>query len=240
MTVTLKTVPGRQYESYGVDETGQYAGKYYQCCCCCDWVSNWEHDTYSGDDEHGRHYCLRCVIEKRKPVILSAKPEVVSEIPPMYINASLEDLPPQQRKILAGWPNQRQQVVINGCAGAGKTRAAFAFVKLLAQRGVKATYIVAAEGKRAWSQAFKRVDIEKAWLNARFLIFDDISGCSGTDGWAECLQVMLDVRTREKRPTVVTTASSNEVLEGIYGKAICSRLFLFDWVELPRVDWRKK
>lgn len=240
MSVTLMNVPGRQYESYGVDDVGVYVGKYYQCCCCCDWVSNWEKDMYGGDDELGRHYCITCIIEKRKPTIAAAKVSVVPDIPPMYLNASLEDVPATLRKVLAGWPNQRQQVVIVGNPGAGKTRAAFAFVKLLAQRGVKATYLVANEARRAWAQAFKRTDIEKQWLNARYLILDDISGCSGTDGWAECLHVLLDVRTREKRPTIVTTASDNESLQSIYGDAICSRLFLFDWVELPRKDWRKK
>jgi len=224
-------------------ETGQTMGTgahydWYLCDQCKEWVHI--------KDDPGRWtpskvYCGHCT-EGYSSVTLKFKKgrgPILSLAPAAYAFASLMHFPEQIVTKALTWTRRYLFVGIMGDVGRGKTHLAWAIEKEFAGRGLRIKFLEASEAKLKWYSSFDRQDILKAWMITPYLIIDDFTRAAATEGWSAALTDVLDFRTSNSKPTLLTTMSSGEEVERLFGRPLRSRLAYFNWIILKGPDLRK-
>lgn len=160
----------------------------------------------------------------------------VAQVPPMYADASLDDLDESQA---VSWPDDSLNLVLAGGVGTGKTHAAYALGNALSAKGT-------------WVQAVTVVDLlaalrpdgdpslGRAVRECQVLILDDLGANKVTDWALETMTALLDLRIREGRRTVVTTNDTEPDLEAAWGGRFMDRLRFKRTVAVFRGESRRK
>lgn len=123
-----------------------------------------------------------------------------------------------------GWRWQERGLVIHGPSGRGKTRAAWLLLKRLYDEGRS---IWPFDGF-AWfvevGRAFRDIETASAWMDSLVavdvLFLDDVFRGRFTDAQELALWGVIERRTADKRPIIVTLNATGESLEADYGPQV--------------------
>jgi len=220
------------------------------CGGCSLWfVEHWRQTVNSA----GIYFCPTCADEARRAceTVQPGRdtgertfPGIKIEVPAMYALAELSVLPAKHRGAIERWPFKVPFLGIIGIPGSGKTHCCWAVARGMANRGRYVETMAAPDLRQRWLDKKRLPEgsmrFEERLFRAPWLILDDLSAATGTDGWAEFAHNLLDRRTSNMLPTLLTSAASGEELERLYDRAFRSRLQFFEWVCLPDKDWRMK
>lgn len=229
--------------TYRLTDDGVFAGMVYLCADCNEQFSAWDDRAYSTDGMS--YYCGLCTRKRRMgraSNVQPIRPRIEIDVPARYATASLLDLKPQPRSFLTRWPQSTPLLAIRGIPGSGKTHACWSVAKELANRGIRVRMQAATDLKAEWIYKtrghYGAHDWERSVQECAYLIVDDISGPTTTDGWVEFFHQLLDKRASANRPTLITSAVDGEQIEAKYNRPIRSRLNFWTWLTLPATDHR--
>lgn len=179
-----------------------------------------------GDPEFGRSVpCLACV-EPEPEVAAIAR----SGIPPEFVGCTLASWQPPERRRgvdawIASWPPERTYLLLSGNKGAGKTHIACGLLRAAWEhyqiRGLFRPVVdLVDEYRRASRGEPEEQDvIDAAVLRVPLLVLDDYGAERETALAAERIYRVVDVRYRERRPTIVTTnVPPAELEERVYSR----------------------
>ncbi len=154
------------------------------------------------------------------------------KVPADYADASLADLTghptypdhPQRDVLAAWWESDSKTLLLVGAIGTGKTRTAYAIGNQALTGGA---YVIATTVAEYLEDARPGVDQHTLGDKARMcdlLILDDLGAERETDWSIAEATLLVDIRVRENRRTIVTTNASAEELEQRHGRRIVDRL----------------
>lgn len=158
--------------------------------------------------------------ERRQQRLAVYQARWAAQVPPMFRDASWEDLDDSQR---FAWPPDSLNLVLAGPVGTGKTYAAYAIGNRAAQAGswVCATTVV---DLLAAMRPDGDPSLVKAAQSCHVLILDDLGAGKASEFAVEQMTALLDLRVRETRRTVVTTNVPEGDLEAAWGGRFMDRL----------------
>ena len=189
-----------------------------------------------------------------------------SHIPVRYSHCDLDNFQTSSdslvRALNAGkgfadsFPVVSKGLLFYGPPGVGKSHLSAAILRRVIQRvGARAIFCESKEFLRMAREtnnpqsALSETDVLHPVLNAELLVFDDLGSERMTDWVHETLNLIVNVRYNEKRPTVFATnhppldadpKSMNPTLEEKVGSRIFSRLHeMCEFVEMITVDHRR-
>jgi DNA replication protein DnaC len=171
-----------------------------------------------------------------------------SGVASLHLGCSLENYEggEKYRAIAKACADEPSNLVLWGGTGGGKTHLAVAILREIVRRGGKAFFITAAELLLEIRSTFKPNSWEdEAAVVAKYgdmpiLVLDDL-GAEQTTPWAiTTLQLIIDRRYREERPTIITSNLSPEQIEKQIGFRIASRLAGMKIGEVKMPDYRKR
>lgn len=143
---------------------------------------------------------------------LDTFPEVIRETDPSRLCDKL-------RGLVDGYdPRSRQSVILFGETRTGKTRAAFLLAKKFVEAyGLPPTFLTMRGFAGQVEKAFRdrrHSDYLDELVSAPFLVFDDLgNGGKISERFASDFFALIDERTSNRRPTVITTNLIGSVLE---------------------------
>ena len=141
----------------------------------------------------------------------SAFPEVIGE-------TQLENLPTKMQDVARSYaPALKESWVLFGPTRAGKTRTAYLMAMAYAhQHGRPATFLTMRRFESAIEKSFRdkrHAEVLDTIIAAPFLVLDDFGKEKLTERLAVDLFAIVDERTADKRPTVITTNLTGDLLE---------------------------
>lgn len=239
----------------------RYLGEFYLCPLCKQFVEKLV-DPGRWTVEGVVAGCLRCLPNlkdytgKRSRRQTKGAP-IEIHVDPEYVDAEIEQHPPRVAKLMRLWPDKQPFMLLVGIPGCGKTHALNAIRKDLAREGRRAEVLSCVLDRRHWLHSgLRRDEIERKWMDAAFLIIDGITDGHSTEGWAGLIEAILEKR-KAKLPTLVTLTRGGALrkledavltgdaktqvgaeVEASFGASVKSRLRMYKWVHLPRVDRR--
>ena len=140
-----------------------------------------------------------------------AFPEVIRETDASRLSEALQ-------KVLKEYqPGAKESWVLFGPTRAGKTRTAFLLAKAFATfHGKPATFLTMRRFESAIDKSFqskRHADCLETFIAAPFLVLDDFGKEKLTERLACDLFAIIDERTADRRPTVITTNLTGDLLE---------------------------
>lgn len=217
--------------------TPQWRGLWHCCSECDEWFS--EMPTFT---EAALPLCGRCRSSARRAQNeLQRGAPVELEIPAMYLTAGLDQFPAALRAKLSAWPMHSKLLLLVGDVGRGKTHACWTVMKTLAASGFRAHYEFGVTCRERWMRSMPDAQrrYENQLCNTPWLIVDDFSAPPATDGWAVFVHRLLDERTANRRPTLITSSATAPKIADKYGAAVASRLQFFECVMITGRDRRQ-
>ena len=126
-----------------------------------------------------------------------------------------------------------------GCPGCGKTQCATALYNWLCENGKEVRYVewakLLADLRHAYTTHMTDQHILQRYLDANYLIIDDIKH-EGFNEWArDRLYDVIDSRCTSELPTFISSNIREEDMENIFGDRISSRLLCSDNIRVS--DW---
>lgn len=142
---------------------------------------------------------------------LAAFPAVIQETDPAQLD-------PRLREVVEGYnPAARQSWLLFGATRVGKTRTAFCLAKRYAETmGRPAQFLTMRKFEATIDKSFKdkrHGEILEGLINCPFLVLDDFGKERLTERLAVDLFALIDERTADKRPTIITTNLTGQLLE---------------------------
>lgn len=142
---------------------------------------------------------------------LEAFPEVIRETDPARLGDKL-------REVVASYqPALRESWVLFGPTRVGKTRAAFLLAMAYAKAQHKpATFLTMRRFEATIEKSFRdkrHAEVLEGIIAAPFLVLDDFGKEKLTERLAVDLFAIIDERTADRRPTVITTNLNGDLLE---------------------------
>lgn len=214
-------------------------------------------DLGSGEKLRFRDICQTCVdkIQAERAAIdlsirLSDERELAREkekhwknvCPPLFRDTEIEKLPRNaNRATILEWKYSPRGLMIFGGSGAGKTRTVFLLFRRLFDEGIGIEYTTASDFRFNAAAAIMDGTIEQWFDNIAtvdVLFIDDLGQSKFTEMTEELLLRLLNHRTSNKLPTIVTTQYRADVFTAQFlrkerGDAVIRRLVEFcDPVEL--------
>ena len=190
----------------------------------------WNKNNPGYETSEGQHYCNACGQNLNKV-------EWSTNIPAEYRAATLSDYKRPVESILRNWPKKLPFLMLQGIPGAGKTRACWAIIKAMSP-----TFVRYVDGPtlRQSLMGDAREGALSALCAAKLLILDDISATTATPGWIEFIHALIDARTVNLKPMIITAACGKEELGRKFDGAIESRLKHFAVVIVGDQDRRTR
>lgn len=142
---------------------------------------------------------------------LAAFPEVIRE-------TDTERLDERLRAVVTGYdPTRRESWLLFGATRVGKTRTAFCLARHFAEAmGRPATFLTMRKLEATIDQSFRNKrhaeELERI-IAAPFLVIDDFGKERLTERLAVDIFAIIDERTADRRPTVITTNLTGDALE---------------------------
>ena len=143
---------------------------------------------------------------------LDTFPEVIRETDPARLSEKL-------RALVDGYdPRSRQSVILFGETRTGKTRAAFLLAKKFVEAyGREPTFLTMRGFAGSVEKAFRdrrHSDYLDELVSSPFLVFDDLgNGGKMSERFASDFFALVDERTSNRRPTIITTNLVGAILE---------------------------
>jgi hypothetical protein len=174
-------------------------------------------------------------------------------MPKIWVASRLADVAPRRgqaaaHKVLSGFDGRDKGLYLHGNAGAGKSYLAASLIGSLARddKGIhgpghfirwRALLVVE-------RQKIGREEVERDWYGAareeHLIVLDDFGAGSCTDWTMEIAEEILDCRTCEALPTIITSNLTPAQLHDKWGARVSSRVSgLCDPLEVKSSDWRR-
>jgi len=168
-----------------------------------------------------------------------------SALPARYQNSSLEDFPEEFSRHVRNWSGQSPtpSLLLTGPTGTGKTHMAAAIVRLRLEAGRPVLFKRASDFYSAVCKSFNQANVSKEDVMREYgecpmLVLDDLGSGSLSDHERRCTLELLDMRSDDLRPTVVTTNWTIEQIGERMDERIASRLSEFMVIALVGGDRR--
>lgn len=140
-----------------------------------------------------------------------AFPEVIRETDPAKLSQALQSV------VIGYQPAAKESWVLFGPTRAGKTRTAFLLARSFASHhGKPATFLTMRRFESAIDKSFqskRHADCLETFIAAPFLVLDDFGKEKLTERLACDLFAIIDERTADRRPTIITTNLTGDLLE---------------------------
>ncbi len=176
--------------------------------------------------------------DKKRESILSKIPERFSEADVADLGYLTKEVVESVEEMFKGpKENEKVGVIFSGPAGSGKTHAAYAVIKMLAERNPEVVaymtgYTKMTQELRQEFNSGSYDELGSTWdkLNNEsgmydgVIFIDDMSSSHPTDFEIDKLMMFLDNRMNEYMPFLITTNIEPEKFEEVYGTRIASRL----------------
>lgn len=216
--------------------------RWYQCNGCSEMVcADVDPGRWTWRDGGGV-WCANCNREGRAgKIALKRQGPLPSKAPPNYAHATLEQVTPKALgTFLRKWPHKIPFIILGGIQGSGKTYTAWAVEK---ECCLNRCLVRVENGQRLrqyWSGMMhdRRPGLLAALAECRYLILDALTDGEASEGWAQAVQGLLDLRFENARPTLITSMHDQTDIGQLWGNAIRSRLTQYKWAKLPPVDKR--
>lgn len=142
---------------------------------------------------------------------IAAFPEVIRE-------TEVSRLDERMQKVIAEYdPAQRESWVLFGATRVGKTRTAFMLAKKYSEHlGLPCTFLTMRRFEATIDQSFRdkrHAEALDRLISVPFLVIDDFGKERLTERLAVDLFALIDERTADRRPTVITTNLTGDLLE---------------------------
>lgn len=188
-----------------------------------------------------------------------ANSRVVKMIPTRFIGATMDDAGILEVSIknaiedmFTPSPTGKAGIIITGPAGSGKTHIAVAMMKWIASKDpevvaffgiypqiIQELRVEASDGSSNESGSMWDKLTNESGLFSGLIVIDDIGSAKPTDFELEKLFSIIDRRTNEFFPTIITTNIPPDQFESVFGARISSRLLgYFTIVNTPDHDYR--
>lgn len=142
---------------------------------------------------------------------LAAFPEVIRETDPEQLDGRLKAI------VQAYDPTRRESWLLFGATRVGKTRTAFCLARRFAEvMGKPATFLTMRKFETLVDKSFqtkRHGEMLEGLIAAPFLVLDDFGKERLTERLAVDLFALVDERTADRRPTIITTNLTGDVLE---------------------------
>lgn len=147
---------------------------------------------------------------------LAAFPEVVQETDPTRLDHRL-------REVVEGYdPTLRESWLLFGATRVGKTRTAFCLARRYAEvMGRTASFLTMRKFEATIDKSFKdkrHGEALERLIETPFLVLDDFGKERLTERLAVDLFALIDERTADRRPTVITTNLTGQLLEAKFAE----------------------
>lgn len=146
--------------------------------------------------------------EERQAIIDRNEARWAKVCPPLFQNTNPALLPQTPLQKALQWRYQHQGLVFHGDTGTGKTRIVFQLLRRLFEEGRSIRVLTASEFRRNYTAAAMANDAEE-WVErlgqTDVLFLDDLGQTKMTEVSEEVLLDVLDLRTRNMKPTFFTT-----------------------------------
>lgn len=164
-----------------------------------------------GDRARLTHESLSAARQGAKERTRGAFPLVIQE-------TELDSLPAKMGDVARSYqPANRESWVLFGPTRSGKTRTAYHMaITYAAHHGQPATFLTMRRFEATIEKSFKdkrHGEVLEGIIAAPFLVLDDFGKEKLTERLAVDLFAIIDERTADKRPTVITTNLNGELLE---------------------------
>lgn len=175
---------------------------------------------------------------------MSARLEwIENNIPPLYRDASMDDLSPALREHIAK-RRPEQGLLLWGPTGSGKTHTIMAMVResIDADRQpIRKTYReMLMKIKAGFDHNVPEEDIIRNFVRTEFMVIDDLAACKVTEYGADTVLFIIDSRIEMQRPTIITSNLSPEGIQQQFGDRLTSRLQTFLVIKIGGKDKRSK
>jgi len=163
--------------------------------------------------ERAKEAADKRIADKAKAIesTIGAFPEVIRE-------TDLAQLDEKLRKVIEDYnPSIRESWVLFGATRVGKTRTAFMLAKKYSEHmGLPCTFLTMRKFEATIEQSFRdkrHSDALDKLVSVPFLIIDDFGKERLTERLAVDLFAIIDERTADRRPTIITTNLTGDLLE---------------------------
>jgi hypothetical protein len=186
----------------------------------------------------GDHRAMRC------PCLLE---RVIRDVlPARYRNSSLEDFPEDFSQFIRDWIGQSPtpSLLLTGPTGTGKTHMAAAIVRLRVETKGPILFKRASAFYSAVRESFSQPNVSEADVMRKYgeypmLVLDDLGSGSLSDHERRSTLELLEMRSDDFRPTVVTTNWTIEQIGERMDDRIASRLSEFKLLRFEGKDRRR-
>ena len=177
--------------------------------------------------------------EKEKPM---SWPGIYNGVPRLYGNCTLENYQGNEN-LISELRKEKDNVVLRGNTGCGKTHLAVAILKMQASRDSR--FITVPDLLLKIRSSFNggaesEEEIIKEFSNISMLVLDDLGAEKTSEFAVTTLYIILDRRIRDCRKTIITTNLSQKEIEETFGARIASRLSSMENIKINMPDYRKK
>ncbi len=139
------------------------------------------------------------------------------EIPAVFADTDPDRLPPKFKQVCESWTPEsgKGSLLIHGTTRIGKSRTAWYVCNRLHASGVKITALTMRDIEFGLQEGFQRGDWHRVvdrWCRSQFLYIDDLGKEKLTERTQSCLFQIVDDRSANKRPTLITTNYTGQSL----------------------------
>lgn len=144
--------------------------------------------------------------------------DTVAAFPEVIRETDAAQLDPRLRAVVDAYdPSKRQSWLLFGATRVGKTRTAFCLARRYAEAmGKPAAFLTMRRFEATVDKSFKdkrHGEVLQGLIDCPFLVLDDFGKERLTERLAVDLFALVDERTADRRPTVITTNLTGDVLE---------------------------
>ncbi|MDD5353356.1 MAG: ATP-binding protein [Candidatus Omnitrophica bacterium] len=200
---------------------------------------------------NGCIYC--CDNEEPLKVKTESWPGRYSGVPKLYGNCTFDNYQGNE-KLITELRNEKNNLVLRGNTGCGKTHLAVAILNTAkienvhhnSWRYTEKKFITVPDLLLRVRSAFKdnsnesEDEIIKEFTDIPLLVLDDLGAEKTSEFVVTTLYIILDRRIRDCRKTIITTNLSQTEIEETFGARIASRLSSMENIKINMPDWRKK
>lgn len=155
-------------------------------------------------------------------------------VPAVFADTELSRLPEKFQSVASNWApwSGKGNLLIHGTTRIGKSRTAWYICSRLHAVNIKITSLTMRDIEFNLQEGFQKGDWHRVvdrWCKAPFLYIDDLGKEKLTERTQSCLFQIIDDRSANKRPTLITTNYNGQGLEARFpdpetGAAFVARL----------------
>jgi len=163
-------------------------------------------------------------------------------VPKLYGGCTLDNYLGNE-KLVNELKKEKDNLVLRGNTGTGKTHLAIAILKM--QPSIDLRFVTVPDLLLKIRSSFNggpetEDEIIREYSSIPVLVLDDLGAEKTSEFAITTLYIILDRRIRDCRKTIITTNLSQNEIEEVFGSRIASRLSCMENIRINMPDYRKK